>query len=375
MELQSKSLSAFAEKNANSYGVVRLAAAIAVIFTHAFGVVGGWEAAEPLAASTGWSLAAHAVHVFFVLSGFMVAASWERSTGWIDFVLARILRIFPAMICVNIAIILIGGLWLTTAAPGDYWTVQNVGTFFVKATLLFSVGVSLDGVFTGNPMGGSANIPIWTIRFEVICYASLLAFMSVLAVMRLGGLARLAAVVPLLAISAVALSLSGDPEQFSFAGHLARFAFAFYLGVACWIARAFVPMRRDFALSFAVLTLAVLLLDHAVRFPVMIAATAYWSFWLGTFPMGRLQRWSARTDLSYGAYITGFFIQQWLVWLMPDMSVLQNALLATVLALGIAWVSWTFVEKPALRLRKPIWSRIGLVAQPLRRALTTAGTT
>ena len=81
---KSLSLSAFANKDANSYGVIRLAAAIAVIFTHAFGVVGGWEAAEPLAAATGWSLAAHAVHVFFVLSGFMVAASWERAAGWVD---------------------------------------------------------------------------------------------------------------------------------------------------------------------------------------------------------------------------------------------------------------------------------------------------
>lgn len=352
-------LSDFADRDANSYGVVRLAAAIAVIVTHAFGVVGGWEAAEPLAASTGWSLAAHAVHVFFVLSGFMVAASWERSKGWIDFVLARMLRIFPAMIVVNIAIVLIGGLWLTTAAPGAYWTVQNIGTFFVKATLLFSVGVSLDGVFTGNPMGASANIPIWTIRFEVICYASLLAFMSVLAILRLRGLARLAAVAPLLTISAVALSQSGDPERFTFVGQLARFAFAFYLGVACWIARAFIPMRRDFALACAVVVLAVLPIDHPVRYPVMIAATAYWSLWLGTYPMGRLQRWSARTDLSYGAYITGFFIQQWLVFAMPGMSVWQNAMLATVLALATAWVSWSFVEKPALRFRGPILERVG----------------
>lgn len=368
-------LSAFSDKSANSYGIIRLAAAIAVVIAHAYGVVGGWDAGEPLRTLTGWSLGAHAVHVFFVLSGFMVAASWERAAGWVDFVVARALRIIPALICVNLAIVLIGGLWLTSVAPADYWTIDNIGTFLVKATLLFSVGVTLDGVFTDNPMGSSANIPIWTIRFEVISYATLVVFMSALAALRLRGLSRLVPVLPVLAVAAVAISLAGDPEQFSFAAQLARFTLAFYLGVVCWIARGHIPIRRDIALAFAVAVLAVLMTGLPVRYPVMIAATAYWSLWLGSLPMGRLQRWTARTDLSYGVYITGFFIQQWLVSAMPDMSVLQNALLATVLALGIAWFSWTFVEKPALRLRKPISSRIGLVAQPLRRALTTAGTT
>lgn len=351
---KAKPLSAYAEKSSNSYGVIRLVAAIAVIVTHSFGVVGGWEAAEPLAESTGWSLAAHGVHVFFVLSGFMVAASWERSVNWIDFVIARLLRIMPALICVNIAIVLIAGLWLTTASPQDYWTLENVGTFLVKATVLFSVGVSLDGVFSNNPMGASANIPIWTIRFEVICYATLLVFMSALAALRLRGIARLYPILPLVCVAAVVISVAGDPEHFSFVAQLSRFVLAFYLGVACWIARDYIPVRRDIALALLVVVLATLQTGLPIRYPVLIVATAYWSLWLGSFQMGRLQTWAAGTDLSFGAYITGFFIQQWLVLAMPEMGVALNALLATLLALAAAWVSWTFVEKPAMRARRAI---------------------
>ncbi len=368
-------LADIASKDKNSFGVVRLAAAVAVIVTHAYGVVGGWHAVEPLSVATGWSLAAHAVHVFFVLSGFMIAASWERAAGWIDFVMARLLRIFPALIVVNIAIILIGGLWLTTAAPGAYWTFENIGTFMTKATLLFSVGVSLDGVFTDNPMGNSANIPIWTIRFEVICYATLLVFMSMLAALRLRGLARLIPIVPVLGLCAVAITISGDPELFSFAAQLARFMLAFYIGVACWIGREHIPIRRDIALAFAVVALAVLMTGLPIRYPVMIVATAYWSLWLGSLPMGRLQRWTARTDLSYGAYITGFFIQQWLVFALPDMTVAQNALIATVLALGAAWISWTFVEKPALRLRKSVLASLTRDPSPQTAQRITADAT
>ena len=345
-------LSAFAAKDANSYGVVRLAAAIAVIFTHAFGVVGGWEAAEPLVALTGWSLAAHAVHVFFALSGFMIAASWERSTGWLDFAVARLLRIMPALIAVNMAIVLIGGVWLTTAAPSDYWTIANVGTFLAGTMLSFSVGIELDGVFANNPMPGSVNIPIWTIRFEVICYVTLMVFMAAVAVLRLRGLARLIPVAPVLAVSALVITVSGEPEHFGFAPQLARFAFVFYLGVALWIARDMVPIRRDIALALALPVAVAVWSELPFRYPVMIAATAYWSFWLGSLRMGSLQRWASATDLSYGVYIMGFFIQQWLVEAMPGMTVMQNALAATGLALATAWISWTFVEKPALTLRR-----------------------
>jgi peptidoglycan/LPS O-acetylase OafA/YrhL len=359
-------LANFAAKDANSYGAVRLAAAIAVIVTHAFGVVGGWDAAEPLAALTGWSLAAHAVHVFFALSGFMIAASWERSSDWVDFLVARFLRLMPALVFVNLAIVVIAGLWLTTAAPGHYWSLANVGTFLAKTTLLFSVGIGLDGVFADNPMSGSINIPIWTIRFEAICYLSLLAFMTVLAAMKLRGNTRLLAVLPVLAVTALITSLSGEPEHFGFVAQLARFTFTFYLGVAFWFARDRIPVRRDWALALTVLVFAAVWSGWPVRYPVMILVTAYWSFWLGSLPMGALQRWTARTDLSYGAYITGFFIQQWLVYALPDMSVTANAVIATALALAAAWVSWTYVEKPALALRR---KRPATLRQPPRRRL------
>ncbi|MCB1453026.1 MAG: acyltransferase [Rhizobiaceae bacterium] len=347
-------LSDIASKDKNSFGVVRLAAAIAVVVTHAVGIVNGWAAAEPMAAATGWSLAAHAVHVFFVLSGFMIAASWERSSSLLDFAAARTLRIMPALIVINLLIVLIGGLWLTTAAPAAYWSIENVGAFLTKATLLFSVGVTLDGVFADNPMGASVNIPIWTIRFEVICYLTLMVFMTAIAALRLSGLTRLIAVAPVLLASAFIVTVSGDPEHYNFAGQLARFVFAFYLGVAGWIARDHIPIRAGTALLFGALAAVATWSDMPIRYPVMILATGYLSFWVGSLPMGRLQRWTARTDLSYGVYITGFFIQQWLVYAFPAMSAWENALAGTGLALAAAWLSWTYVEKPALGLRQSL---------------------
>lgn len=62
----------------NSFGLVRLLAAIAVIISHGYLIVGGVDGIEPLETLTGYPLGAHAVHVFFTVSGLLVAASFDR---------------------------------------------------------------------------------------------------------------------------------------------------------------------------------------------------------------------------------------------------------------------------------------------------------
>ena len=347
-------LACYADKDSNSYGVVRLLAALAVVYTHSFGVVGGWSTPEPLVASTGMSLGAHAVHVFFALSGFMVAASFERSSGVIDFMLARTLRVMPALIVVNLFIIAAGGLILTSASAVDYWTLDNVGRFFARTVLSFSVGVPLLGVFDQNPVPGAINIPIWTIRFEVLAYASLLLLLTTMSIIRLKGLNRLWPVAAILVLSAAVLTRAPDAESFSFADQMARFAFTFYLGVGAWIARGQVPVGLPVLLAIAAAAILALATASVLSYPLMILAVAYGSFWLGSFSMGALQRWTTGTDLSYGIYITGFFIQQWLAWALPGLDTYGNWLVATLIVAGIAWLSWTFVERPALGLRKQL---------------------
>lgn len=345
-------LDRYAEKSHNSFGVVRLLAALAVIFTHSFGVVGGWDVPEPLAAATGMSLGAHAVHVFFTLSGFMVAASFERSSSWVDFVLARILRVMPALFVVNVCIVVLGGLFLTTAAAADYWTLDNVGTFFAKTILMFSVGTPLLGVFSENPVPGAINIPIWTIRFEVIAYATLLVLFMAMEAMRLKGLARLGPVLAILAVSAAVLCWSPESEAFTFLDQLSRFTFAFYLGVAAWIMRAELMINLPTLLVLSAFAALAVEVESMLRYALMITAVGYGSFWLGSFQMGWVQRRTAVTDLSYGVYISGFFIQQWIAASMPWMDAYTNAAVACAIAMLVAWFSWTIVERPAIRLRR-----------------------
>lgn len=55
-------------------------------------------------------------------------------------------------------------------------------------------------------------------------------------------------------------------------------------------------------------------------------------------------------DISYGVYIYAWPIQQ-LVW-EPGQGAYTNALYSTLIVIPLAYLSWRFVEKPSLKLRR-----------------------
>ena len=79
----------------NSFGLLRLLAASAVVVSHAWLVTSGSYASEPLLVETGFSLGWHAVNLFFALSGLLIAGSLHHTRSLIQFAWSRFLRIFP----------------------------------------------------------------------------------------------------------------------------------------------------------------------------------------------------------------------------------------------------------------------------------------
>lgn len=57
-------------------------------------------------------------------------------------------------------------------------------------------------------------------------------------------------------------------------------------------------------------------------------------------------------DMSYGVYIYSFPLQQMLIALLPNIKPIQLMCLTMVSVLPIAYVSWRYIEKPALSLKR-----------------------
>ena len=358
----------YADPGKNSYGIIRLLAALAVIFSHAWIITGGVTVKEPLEVLTGYTLGAHAVHVFFILSGLMVTASFERSRNIYAFIWARILRIYPAMMVVVIGFMIIGGLFYTSAAQSDYWSFGNIGSYVLRNILLLGGGATLLGIFENTPLANGINSPLWTLKFEVVCYISLVITL---------GLAHkffppeqrqkiILIIIGMILITAALLHVTPPPYHDSnHLDHLIRMAFAFYLGSLAWTIRARFVLSAWIVLVLSVLVVLFTHFALPLREQIQIIFLAYGVLWLGHFSTGKLQSFIDKQDYSYGVYIIGYPVQQTLMFYYGSMTPMQNFLIAVPITLVLAALSWNLVERPAMKFKKIFNSglKVGLLGR------------
>ncbi len=335
----------------NNFGLIRLLAASSVVISHAYVIVGGEAAPEPLEALTGFTLGQHAVNVFFFTSGLLVAASLARSRSVGDFALARILRIYPGLIvCIGFCALVVG-VFATTLSPAQYLTDGAVYVWTVVTASLLYISMPLPGVFEQSPYPDFVNLPLWTLKYEIACYALLGVAGAVGLLRREAGFWSAYAVL----VAAYAATLIFPDLTFGIVavGHLLHFAVLFGLGVAAYRLREVLPLSWFW--------LAVCLAVYAAAFSgplrplATVLLTGYATLILAAVPLGVMASPFRRTDLSYGIYIYGWPIQQLVIDNLPHSSIAEVAVVALAAAGFLAFLSWTFVEKPMLAYRhKPL---------------------
>lgn len=77
-------------------------------------------------------------------------------------------------------------------------------------------------------------------------------------------------------------------------------------------------------------------------------------------------------DYSYGLYIFAYPVQQTLIWATGMTSAPLHIAASLVVTLGIAALSWHFVEEPALRLKERLRTRIAKAPNPRPAATASA---
>ena len=157
----------------NNFTALRLALALAVIVSHAFSITTGSLENEPLMRSTGFTLGEHAVNGFFAVSGFLVTMSFDRR-GWRDYVVARALRIVPALVAATLVTALLLGPALTRLPLAQYLADPALWRFIALTPTTFKSATALPGLFSDNvfpyPMG-----TVWTLKYEMLCYIGVFA--------------------------------------------------------------------------------------------------------------------------------------------------------------------------------------------------------
>jgi peptidoglycan/LPS O-acetylase OafA/YrhL len=110
------SLAELVHGRANNFTLMRLVAAILVLYAHCYplGLGRGQSNHDPISLwlipRVGTGLAGLAVDVFFVISGFLIVSSYANRAHLASFIEARVLRIYPALgVAVLFTAVVVGG--------------------------------------------------------------------------------------------------------------------------------------------------------------------------------------------------------------------------------------------------------------------------
>jgi len=328
----------------NNFDALRLLAATAVIFSHAFLLSTGEEAGEPLMRLTGGQaiLGVVGVFIFFVISGYLVTQSWEQTGSLPRFAAKRALRLYPALAACLLVLTFGLGPLVTSLAVGDYLRDGGTWDFLVANLLVNTDHNALPGVrFTELGIGTIVDGPLCSLPVEMAMYV-MVAVLGMLRLIRLPVLAALLAV-------GLACIWFDTTRHFEFIGSVGWMLGFFVAGMALYTLRDRAVVDGRLAL-LAVLGLiaSVPLGVFVLLFPICGGyLTIYAALHprLPPIPAARLG------DLSYGLYIYGWPVEQTVLYLRPGTGPALLFLIAFPIAAGLAFLSWHLVEKRALRLK------------------------
>lgn len=354
-------LASILKPEANNFGVIRLAMALAVLVSHAYLLATGQTALEPLKSITGHTLGEHAVQVFFFLSGVVVTQSLMRSRSVVDFAVGRALRIFPALVvCVLLTVLLLGPL-VTSLPFKDYLLDKGLVAYLAKTLSLSTGSAPLPGIFADNPAPGLVNLSLWTLKFEVGCYALLTLFGA--AYIRLERW-RTHLAVALAAVLAVMFVGPTKPVgNYTSFDNIRYFGLYFGAGVLAFLAK-----DRLVVTWWALPPLAaVFWAGIGTGFSELAGAAflGYATLWAASLPTGQLRTFTNGQDYSYGVYILHCPVQQALVQHCDGIQPLTLAAVTTLAVLPLAILSWNVIEAPAMAWRKTVVGRARQMGEAL----------
>lgn len=336
----------------NNFNLLRLMAALGVIVTHSYSLLGKPERDVLDILTHGLlSFSRLGVYVFFIISGFLVANSLERSKSIRSFFWKRFLRIFPGLLVVLLATVFLLGPLVTELPLREYFGHLGTYRYILGGASLYWTIYTLPGVFKHNLYPGAVNGSLWTLPYEWTCYCLLAILAPLLKKRRIFFLA--AFVIFMLGIRVlvghfrtmqVITFLNLDTRQ------LTEWACLFFLGAFALDLRKYV---RFTFLPALLLLLGSFLLRGKVAFYWMLFALPYITLWLAEIPLPKkIVRWFSGIDFSYGFYIYAFPIGQVLAGnFKSSLSVPNLALLTITCTLPFAILSWYFIEKPMLRFK------------------------
>ena len=343
-------LSELAVNRNNNFNVIRLTAAVAVLVGHCFPLATGMEANFWIGYHLETSLGSIAVDIFFITSGFLVTGSLLSNKDILRFIIARILRVYPALFAMLLITTILIGSYFTKLLLTDYLANHDAHWYLLKNASLFTgVVFTLPGVFETNPYKGTVNGSLWTLPYEIWMYSTLTFFWLVLRLSSKLQLRIFKITIVTLAFFSLVTYNSIKPSDTNFYTFIKLFSM-FFTGSAYFILQKRIILSQPLFWLTAT-ALVVSMLDKDVFHVIYSLTLAYLLVCAAYMPSGRIRAFNRIGDYSYGVYIYAFPVQQSVAAIFPGISVGSMFLISILFTLAFAGLSWHLIEKPSLALK------------------------
>jgi peptidoglycan/LPS O-acetylase OafA/YrhL len=323
----------------NNFHLIRLFAAINVMALHSwdhFGFV-----VRPVRILLE---AVPGVPIFFVVSGFLIVRSWERTPDGPTFFRNRFLRIFPALwLCFGISLATVWASgFVVDATPIQLmaWVVAQL-SIFQNVTPGFMNGYGT----------GILNGALWTIPLELQFY--------LLTPLLFRWLPRWTIFPMIAAFAAINQLPSFDipvgPAVFSSNGLFFGYVYMYLIGAATYLYFDRIrPLLAGRFWQWLAVYVAACLIGAALGWqvgtndpmPLLMVPLALLVLAAAYSAPGLSARQLGDNDLSYGIYLYHMPVINFLVQMQTG-----SPIVAMVVTIGLAALSWALVERTALRLK------------------------
>ncbi len=340
----------------NNFDLIRLFAASQVAILHALHIMG-------VEASGIWDRILFLLHIFpgvpifFFVSGYLITRSFESNSRISEYASNRILRVYPGLItavCLSFVLIFISGYMASVHEPFSAW----LQLFLAKSSILqfynpdFMRGYG-DGVLNGS---------LWTITVELQFYVIVPLLYFLLRLDKTGNLKLLLVIAVFFGINRTYSYLHGGYSE-NLIYKLASVSFApwFYMFlVGMFFQRNFEFFHRLLSGKFTYLLGVYIIVgyfasQHNANFgnnvdPLFYLLLVPLVFSAAYSKPDLARRITRGNDFSYGIYIYHMPVVNFLIYLGFSGSIFWS-LVALLVTVVIAVLSWFFIEKPCLKLK------------------------
>jgi len=337
-------------RQANNFDLLRILFAWFVIVSHSY-VLNGDGATDPLFVATNSTFLFSFIGVkgFFIISGYLIFKSMVVSTSIFEYLVKRVLRIFPAL-AVVLLVTLAAVYFIYPNNMPPFFSNKEVYAYFLGNIILFKPHFFISGIFAGLP-SSAINGSLWTIEYEFFFYLFILLFFYFRSNKKILKALLVIVVALFLMVRLAFYDWTVQTHFFIPLEPLFDLGPYFLMGslLSCF---DFDTMPAKNALAAVLSLVLVASVYFKIGHTVVYFTLPFLVIYVGK-QTSKLATWVHTTmgDPSYGIYLYAFPLQQLIIyWYRPSTLVLFVA--STIGAFVFGYLSWIFIEKKALALKQ-----------------------